>query len=307
MDVCASCAAQLPSGARFCGSCGQPVDGSAIAATGPAPPPPPPRAPSTPSVLHVGGVTLPVELAVVIGLLWLAALLLFIPAVKVLPHAFDGFGHGKLGTAVSALLLIALTILIGAAATCAWLGIQLARADRVGRILTVALCAALAVQMLAADHQGTDEIIVLLCTVATIGILTMSPNVRAFLTGPASRQYLQPIYVVAARALAVYLAWALGIVGFAFLPVGSLAGKYYAIGAGLIAVSVVLYRHARRMSEGDPGARNVVSWMMVGYFVLLAISTSDANNMLLPLGLVAATLILLWVPEESKAYFSRAA
>jgi hypothetical protein len=255
-------------------------------------------------VVHIAGRALPVELAAVIGLLWLTAALLIIPTFKVLPDAFEALGQDELSRAFGALILVAVAILISAGATCIWLGLQLGRADRVSRILTIVLCAAVALAMLASDQKGTDEVLVLLASLGVIAILTISPRVQAFLTGPSARQQGQPNSVVAARALATYLAWTLGVVGVAFLPVGSLAGKYYFVGIGLTAVSVAMFRLVARLSVGDVIARNWVTGLVAAYALLLLISSGDASNMLLPLSVVVATVVLLWVPEESKTHFS---
>lgn len=334
---CTSCGTHLPSHAKFCGSCGarviQPMtDAPESAPSGPTnmtsatvPPrdrssalsgitkPPPPNrlvGPPAPSgsgrTVRVGGVPLPAELALVIAMLWLSALLLIVPSLNLLPDAIGILDEGVPGRALGTLLLMAIVILIFAAAAYIGLGVLLLRADRVGRILTVAVSAALVIDILDADSKGADEIVVLLCSIAAIAILTTSPNVRAFLTGPESRQYAQPPVVAAARSLMLYMGWALEIVGALSLLVGDFDSKFYLIGIGLIALSVAVYGASRRLTSPDAAARNLSTALMGGCALLLVLSTGDATNMLLPLALLVAVVVLLWVPDSSRSYFKAA-
>jgi hypothetical protein len=65
-----------------------------------------------------------------------------------------------------------------------------------------------------------------------------------------------------------------------------------------------MFRLVARLSVGDVIARNWVTGLVAAYALLLLISSGDASNMLLPLSVVVATVVLLWVPEESKTHFS---
>jgi hypothetical protein len=237
-------------------------------------------------------------------MLWLSALLLMIPVLQALPDTIGLLDKGSLGRAFGTLLLLVLIILTAAAVACVGLGYLLLRADRVGRILTVALAGSLIFSLLQANSKGTAEVVVILCSFAAIALLTLSPNARAYLTGPTSRTRGQPPPVAAARALVIYIAWALGAIGLALLPVGPYAAKFYVVGIGLVGISAMFLLLARRLAMADTWARTVTSALLGGYIVLLLVASGGAGNLWLPLGLVVAALTLLWIPNASREFFA---
>lgn len=242
----------------------------------------------------------PGVLAVAVLLVGVAALL-FVPMAPDLPDLVSGlFSGDEFTRAWSALIGIVVAVVLWMVVACAWLAVALWRADRVGQMLTVVLAVMVAISLVTVESRTTAETVALVGSIGVVLALLLPQSSRTWF---ASKYSAVPVSVDAARALSVALAGFVGLAGLMFLAAGSVDGKYYVIGLGLVGgCGAVLATHTR-LVEGDESARLVVSGAMAAACVLFLWNATTGYN-LLPAGLAAAAVGLLWLPKDAQEHFA---
>lgn len=322
MNFCPSCGAALVAGASFCAGCGVAVP-QASAAQIPAQPvassashirPPRQSAWIGPDGRAVWQDSLPgpfsrvpVELLAVCTLLVVAGALVLWPAIDILPDLLGGLDDGEFIRDIALLFLSVWIVLTAFGLGCLVLSWRLAHADRVARGLTYVLAGALGASILIGDDHGTQLILTMVACFASIAVLAWSPRVRDYFTGPNARQYDQPTPVVTARTLVVLWSSALVLVGAMFVPLSAIGDKYVVTGALLLVLGIAGFVLNKRLADGDPLARLLISAGAVVYTVLLFVVDRRDPGLILPLSISLGTLYFLWLPDESKAFFAAGA
>lgn len=297
---CTSCTSTMQFDARFCPHCGASTSssGSGVrASAGNAP--------------IVGGLApftrLPTELQVIIGLLAATGAFLVLACLQALPDMFELYGEtgdfAPLSRAFGSLILIGMIYVGGIGACLLALAWQLKMADRVGRILTIAVSVIVAIGLLTADQRTGWETVAMLCAIAIAGTLIASARIRELFTGEHADQTDVPEAVVAAQSLLMPILVLQGLTGLAMLPVGELDGKFIAIGLALVATSVVVGKFSAALRSADPSARVAVSTAMGAYAVLALLAELDGMALVASLGFGAVVAGLLWLPEQSQQFF----
>ncbi len=265
----------------------------------PIPKPPTAPAPST---------TIPVELLAVMVLLILSGGFLVVIALQAVPDVLEGFSQsgsfGELSRALAALVFVVVVYTAGIGAALLVLAFQLSKADRVARVLSVALALVATFALLATDGRGTGENVALACAIGVVAVLSLSPNTRTFFTGPNALQHSHPEPIVAARSLLLPLFALQGLNGVAFLPIAELDGKFALIGLLLIAISVAGYHYSKQLAVGDSQARAIISIGMLLYAGIAVWSDLQGLGLVVPLGLAVTVAILLWIPESAQRHFA---
>jgi hypothetical protein len=302
--ACAVCGRPLAPEARFCGGCG-----ASRPAAEPAPPPPPaaaapPRpAPQWQNSLPAQLRPAPPEVLGVCGLMGLAGVLTLWPALKVLPDVFDLLGAGGLARSFGLFLLSISLLLAFFGGACLFLAWRLRQADRVARGLTYVLLGGLTGSILFGNTHTTGLTIVMLTAAAAAAVLALAPGSREFFA--SGRQGEHPDGLVIARTIVSVWAAIMLVVGLTFLPLGSLGGKFVAVGAFLIAIGAAAFYLNARLAEGDETARIAVSAGAGVYFVLLLVLGDRSPGLLLPLAMVVGVAGYLWIPADVQEFFSR--
>lgn len=297
---CSSCTATMQFDARFCPHCGASTSSSGSggrASAGNAP--------------IAGGLApftrLPTELQVIIGLLAATGALLVLACLQALPDVFDLYGEtgdfAPMSRAFGSLVLIGIIYVGGVGACLLALAWQLKRADRVGRILTIAVSVIVAIGLLTAEQRTGWETVAMLCAIAIAGTLIASSRIRDLFTGELANQTDLPETVVAVRSLLMPILVLQGLTGLAMLPVGELDGKFIPIGLALIATSVVVAKFSAGLRSADTQARAAVSAAMGAYAVLALVAELEGVALVASLGFAGVVAGLLWLPEQSQRFF----
>ncbi|MEA2686988.1 MAG: hypothetical protein QOE93_2183, partial [Actinomycetota bacterium] len=248
---------------------------------------------------------LPPELWVVIGFLGAAGLCTGIPVLQALPDALDLVTEGGLWESFGPLVLVLVVELGLVAAACLLLAWRVSQSDPVARMVAVVVAGSLAFGLVLGEGiDGWEGTVTLISCLGVLACLTAPPRVREyFATLPSARG--RPAPVVAAEAVVVVLAGVLLAIGVAYLPLASVKATYAIAGLALIGVSVVCFRNRRRIETGDPAARALMSGLMAGYLVAILLGTEGAltGPLFVPFGVAVAVVVLLWIPQESQAFF----
>lgn len=251
---------------------------------------------------------LPAEVWLVVGSLCGAGLFTGVPVLRALPDAFELLTDGGLWDSVGPLVLVLLIELGLVAAACFVLAWLLTQRDPVARLVAVAVSGSLAFGLLVGDVlDGTSATVTLLCSLAAFVGLTLLPGARAcFASRPSPGPSPRP--VVAAEVLVVMLSGVLLAIGVAYLPLAPVELKFAVVGLVLIAISVAGFKVRRRLQTADTPARTLVTALMAGAVVAILVGTEGAftGPLYVPLALAVAVAVLLWLPQESQAYFGSA-
>lgn len=226
------------------------------------------------------------------------------PVLRTLPDIFDLLGASGPARSLGLLLLSVWVTLGFFAVACLLLAWRMAHADRVARGLSYALLGGLGGSILLGNEQGTTLTLVMLASFGAIGVLALAPAVRRFFVSDWSPQGDQPTPVVIARTLVAVWAGFLTLVGLMLLPIGSIGSKYVVVGAIFLGIGAGGFISNKRLATGDENARLIVSIGCVAYPILLLILGQRYPSLLLPLAFVVAIAWNLWIPNESKQFFS---
>ncbi|MDQ1394463.1 MAG: hypothetical protein QOF30_3440, partial [Acidimicrobiaceae bacterium] len=251
----------------------------------------------------LGPINPPRRLWFVVAIMAGMGLLTLIPVFTGVVAAMRAMGDGGLGGALALFFLVILAIPAAFGVACVLLAVALSRGDRVARVLSVALSATIGVAVLFSASLTPAWLVVLSGCAATIGFLTLDVSVRDYFHGPGARGRAEPEFVVAARTLLIVLATCIGLVGVMYLPLGTIGGRFALIGLVMLAVATAVVVMSRRVGQGDPNARTVVTAVMAIYGLLSFVDGHNELSVLLPLGLAAAVVGFLWLPESSKSFF----
>jgi len=237
----------------------------------------------------------------------LAGLLILWPVLKSMPDTFKLLGLGGQAFAFGLLFFMVWLMLGLFGLTCLLLAWRLALADRVARGISYVLLGAIAATLLIGNAHDTQLTLVLLACLGAIGILWLSPNVRAFFVGAGAPDGSQPVPVVVARTLIAVWGGCLCFEGVLFLPLAALGAAYVPVGLLMIALGVGAFIVNGRLARGDDTARWIASGGAAVNLILLLILGRSDPAILIPLALSAGVAWNLWVPGESQGFFGSAA
>lgn len=247
--------------------------------------------------------TIPLELLTVCGLTGLAGVLTLWPVLQALPDLFKLLGASGF-TLDLALLLIMVWLILGFfGVTCLLLAWRLAHADRVARGVSYVLLGGMAAAILLGNVHDTQLTLVMLACCGAVGVLWLSPNVRAFFAGVGAPDSGQPVSIVVARTLTAVWGGCVVLVGLIYLPLGSLGSVYLPVGLLLIASGIGAFVLNNRVVQGDETARRILSGGAVVYLILLLTVGRADPGLLLPLALLVGVVWNLWFPQESQRFF----
>jgi hypothetical protein len=250
--------------------------------------------------------SIPLELLAVCGLMTLAGLLILWPVLNSLPATFKLLGLSGPFFALGLLFCMVWLMLGLFGLTCLLLAWRLALGDRVARGISYVLLGAIAATLLVGNAHDTQLTLVLLACLGAIGILWLSPNVRAFFLGAGAPDGSQPVPVVVARTLIAVWGGCLCFEGVLFLPLAALGATYVPVGLLMIALGVGAFIVNGRLATGDDTARWIASTGAVANLILLLILGRSDPAILIPLALVAGVTWNLWVPGDSQSFFGSA-
>ena len=324
---CRACSAELEPGVKYCSNCGSAA--SALPAESPTVADRPPAgapladagwaAPTgTPGPVYAGvagdqarrargrleaavGRSVPVRLWLVAGLLTATGLLALWPVGlgvdSGLRLIFQGGDSLFTYLGVFTLVIAAEIALLGAA--CIGLAVLLVHADRVGRALTIAFTLSIAGMILFSSDHGIAWIVLLLACAASAGIVAFDPVVKAHFSTTSDETGM----VVAARALLVFLGACLVLVGTSYLPLIDFEGKFGVIGVVMIGLGVLCYWLNKRLALADNNARIATTVVMAIFGVLSLIAGRRDAAVLIPVGLAASVITMLWAPLSTREFF----
>jgi hypothetical protein len=244
----------------------------------------------------------PPEVWLVVALLCGAGLSIGVPVVQALPDALGLVTAESIGLLVLA-LVAALALL---ALTCFLLAWQVTRADPVARVVTVVVAGSLAFGLLLGDGVADFEgKVTLLCSVAAVVCLTVPARAKEFFARQAGGAV--PAAVVGAEAAVLLLAAILLLVGIACVRAGAQDAEYAVGGLGMVGVSIAGVKVRRRLETPDQAARALMSALMAGAVVAILVATegSVTGPLFIPLGMAVSIVLLLWLPQESQAFYRR--
>lgn len=240
-----------------------------------------------------------------IALFGLAALV-GIPGVIAFVDSLSLLGGDEFTRALAALMLLSTAIIIVAAGVFAALGVALLKADRAARILTIILAGLVAIGMFTTPEyaRGTGEMLAGIGALGVIALLLAPEQVRGWFTGPHALHRDEPDPVVVARAIGLYVAVNIGLLGLLFLLASTLGDDYTLGGLVALAAAVAVFASNSGIRDGSTAARGWVSVALLvsaGVLVWLEVTGGMA---IVPLGLAGVGLALLWLPESAQRHFA---
>jgi hypothetical protein len=299
-DVCEHCGSALDPSAAVCMRCAEGEAGTGLASATVSRPSERPVSPE-----REGGsstAALPLGLLAVIGLFLFAGGALIWTSLRALPDTFRLLSNAGFAHLVALALLLALLVIALLGLGLLIVARMLYRADRVGRGLAYVAAGTVAAAILFASTKTTGEMLAMFASIGAIAVLALSPGVRAYFTGPNAVQRDRPTSVVIAQVCVAVLAGLLMIVGFMYLLLGDVGGKYVFIGLALLGLAFGALLLVRRLSGPDRGARSLVSiGAVVG--IILSFLGTRSSGFLVPLGIYGSILVCLWLAPDARAYF----
>lgn len=297
---CGSCAATIAVGSRFCEECGTPLAPSPKHAIPPAATASTPRA-GRPTDATVAG--LPLELWLVIAMFALPGAWLTVNVLGELPDSLSLIGAEFFGWRIGlALTLIVVMVgLMGAGMLAiAW---KLYRVDRVGRGLSYVVAGTIMIGVITSGNTTSADVAALLGSIAGASILAASPRVRETFAGPSAIHRDVPTSVIVSR-VSVGLFSALAVVlALTYFLLATVDASYALVGVVALLVVALASKSSARLMQADRQARVQLS-IGAGVLVVLALALGKASTGLtLPLGLIAAAIACLWLPNDARAFF----
>ncbi len=292
---CARCGAVPAPGSAFCRACqNEPTTAIPFPSS-------PRRTRSRPPTSAV-----PAPLWVAVGLLVAAGLYLLVPNLLNLPEEIRLLTVGGWQDDLLFLVLLVLELFFGA--VCVYLAVRLVNADRVGRILTLAVAGSLCMGLLVANSGTNATAVAIVGSFAVLGILTMVEEVKAYFTGRHAKEPSGPVSVVAARWLLTVLGVVLFLTGLIFLLLGGTGVDYIVpVGIALILVSAEAELQAVGIRKGSDKARKLATGAMVVAIAALYILNLQVTPLYMLMGVAGAIMALLWIPEDARRHFSHSA
>lgn len=292
-DQCARCGDVTAPGSVFCNACqGEPTTAIPF-------PSKPRRTRSHPPTSAV-----PAPLWAAVGLLVAAGLYLLVPNLANLPEEVRLLTVGRWQEDLLFLVLLVLELFFGS--VCLYLAVRLVRADRVGRILTLAVTGSLCMGLLVANSGTNATAVAIVGSFAVLGILTMVEEVKAYFTGRHAQEPSGPASVVAARWLLVALGIVLFGTSLAFMLLGGTEVNYIVpVGIVLLLVSAEAELQAAGVRAGKDNARKLATGSMAVAVVALYVLNLQVTPLYMLMGIAGSVMALLWIPEESRRHFSR--
>jgi hypothetical protein len=289
----------------FCGSCGE-----SLTIPEDTPTPPGPTAAAVPDAAPLAPALsdrlpqLPLELIAVLLLMAVTGAGLGFVALRALPNAIAlAFGSGAYGVMFGSLFLLfelgALTVGAGLVV----LAVKLTRADKVARILAlVVLGVAAGGELFGGDLSGW-RLLTLLLSAGGLAALAFAPAVNTFFASHAGPDYGQPNAVVASRALLVCFNCGLMLAGVTMLVGITLGARFFFYAAMMFGLASTGFVLGGRLRQRSLQARLRASVLGGAAALLFIWGLNTSALSLVPLGLVAVQVGLLWLPAESKAFF----
>lgn len=244
----------------------------------------------------------PVELWLVVGAFALPGAWIAFNMLKALPDALRALGsqfYGfRIGLAFT--LIIVLIGLVGVGMLIiAW---RLYQRDRVGRGLAYVVAGTIVVSVAGSGGGGAANTVALLCSVAGICILAFSPRVSE-LFDESTIPGAAPTSVIVSRvAIAIFSAIG-ALTSLTYLLLGSVSGKYVLVAVLIAAGAVLASTRSGRLMQADRTARQQLTIGGAALFILMIALGQSAIGLLVPLGLIAATLAALWLPNDARGFF----
>ena len=253
-----------------------------------------------------------VVVAVSLGMLAVAALLVYPVLRYALPLLPSLFAANSLGRALSALILYVFIIVAACAAALIALAVGMLRGSRVAQVLTVMLAAAIAVGVLingqpaaqgTRTHNGITVLIVLTCAVL-IALITLTPSAREFFARDRS-----PVGVLATAIACVYFGWCISVAGLLLMIAGAVELKFVWWGVTFVLVGAGLTMLSRPLRAGQGWARTIATLGLAGYAVaglVFAASGGDskATGTVIQTAIALGVLGLLWLLPSSTRHFA---
>jgi hypothetical protein len=246
----------------------------------------------------------PPQLWAVIGLLGVIGAASLIWSIYWAFQVFPILSEGSSAVALGAFILVILAIPFCFGLGCMYIARRLQACDRVARIVAVILTASAAAAFLLTGSRDAVLVIVALGCLAVSGILLFDPAAKNHFTGPFALHTSEPSPVVAARVLMIIVGCCLFLVGIMFLPLAQLQGILALYGLIDVGLAVMLFWLSRRLSKGDSAARVLVTGLAILYAVVSLLAGYGQPGVILPVGLAAGVVGLLWLPASSASYFA---
>lgn len=249
-----------------------------------------------------GGVAL--EVWLVVALFAIPGVYLVVSVLRVVPDLVDIIGAA--GGAFLRFMLVVLFFLVVVAAVgvgliaIAWL---LFKRSRVGRGLAYVTLAVFVLTVAFAEERTTALVIAMIASLIATGILAFTPAARDHFTGPGSPDLDHPVSVVVVRVLLALEAAASGVFALMYLIIIDVDGKF--VVAALIwgALAVGSFIALQRLRTPDRTVRVIVTAACgAGVILLLALGDRSAGAVI-PIGVLAAIVGALWLPNDTRAWF----
>jgi hypothetical protein len=216
-------------------------------------------------------------------------------AVQVAPLLGYRGGVGALGT----FMLVMLSVPLVFGAGCMYLARRLYARDQLARVLAIVLCSSAGLAFLLTGARDAALVVAGLVCLAVALDLLFDPMVRAAFASSAP----EPATVVAARVVVVIVAAGMLLTGVMLLTLAQFGSRLIVGGALEVAFSGLLFWLSRRLKQGDATARVLVSVLAAAYVLLALVVGYGQPGVVLPVALALCTIVLLWLPAPSRAYF----